>query len=248
MPHKFNGAHRDKFEKTQYLVTNASEYNEALRRRADLTVWVSNDVAKNWSSPPRKARGGQPLYSDLAIGICLTLRVVFRLPLKQIQGFMRTIAKLMDLDLVVPDFSTLPPRGKDLKIAQNRHPSDKPITLILGSTGLQMHGGKKPRKIWRKLHIALDPDTGEIAASELTTEHVGDETALPGLLAKADAEVERFVADGAHDGQGVLGCLVFKYGPDIELIIPPPKNAVHGYNLQRNNHIERIAEHGRMKW
>jgi len=87
----------------------------------------------------------------------------------------------------------------------------------------EKHGGKKPRKTWRKLHIALDPDTGEIAASELTTEHVGDETALPALLAKADAEVERFLADGAYDGQGVYAFLVSKYGPDIELIIPPPK-------------------------
>ncbi len=238
MPHKFNDAHRDKFEKARYRVTNASEYNESLRRRGDLTVWVADDVAKNWSSPPRKTRGGQPLYSDLAIEICLSLRVVFRLPLRQTQGFMRSIAKLMDLNLLVPDFSTLSRRGKGLKIASNQRVSAQPITLIVDSTGLQMHGGndwcakkyggKKPRKTWRKLHVALDPDSGEIAASELTIEHVGDETALPSLLAKTDAEVERFLADGACDGQGVYECLASKYGPDIEFIKPPPKNAVIG--------------------
>ncbi len=258
MPHKFNDAHRDKFEKARYRVTNASEYNESLRRRGDLTVWVADDVAKSWAPPRRRTRGGQAVYSDLAIEICLTLRVVFRLPLRQTQGFMRSIAKLMDLDLVVPDYSTLSRRGKDLKIAQSRHPSDKPITLIVDSTGLQMHGGndwcskkhggKKPRKTWRKLHIGFDPDTGDIVASELTTEHVGDETALPGLLAKADAEVERFLADGAYDGQGVYECLASKYGPEIELIIPPPKNAVLGGNPQRDKHIKDIAKHGRMKW
>ncbi|MEP3331205.1 MAG: hypothetical protein ABJO34_12470, partial [Sedimentitalea sp.] len=66
-------------------------------------------------------------------------------------------------------------------------------------------------------------DTGEIVASELITEHVGDETALPGLLSKADADVARFLADGAYDGQGVYDCLAAKYGADIALIVPPPK-------------------------
>ena len=136
MPHKFNDAHRDKFEKARYRVTNTSDYNESLRRRGDLTVWVADDVARDWSSPPRKTRGGQPLYSELAIEICLTLRVVFRLPLRQTQGFMRSIVKLMDLDLPVPDYSTLSRRGKGLKIVQQRQASNKPITLIVDSTGL----------------------------------------------------------------------------------------------------------------
>jgi hypothetical protein len=223
-----------------------------------LTVWVSDDVAQNWSSPRRKTRGGQAFYSDLAIEICLTLRVVFRLALRQTQGFMRSIAKLMGLDLVVPDYSTLSRRGKGLKIVQNRRASDKPITLIVDSSGLKMrggsdwctekHGGKKARKTWRKLHIALDPDTGDITAAELTTERVGDETALPDLLTNIDVDVTRFLADGAYDGQGVVDCLVSKFGPEIEIIVPPPKDAVHGANALRNQHIDAIAEHGRMKW
>lgn len=258
MPYKFSDAHRAKFEKTRYRVANVAEYNESLRQRGDLTVWVSDDVAKTWSSPRRKTRGGQALYSDLAIEICLTLRVVFRLPLKQTQGFMRSIVKLMGLELVVPDYSTLSRRGKGVKVAQKRRASNKPVTLIVDSTGLKMHGGndwctekhggKKPRKTWRKLHIALDPVTGDILTEELTTEHVGDETALPDLLTNIDADVGRFLADGAYDGQGVVDCLVDKFGPEIEIIVPPPKNAVHGANAQRNQHMAAIAEQGRMKW
>ena len=112
MPHKFNDARRDKFPKAKYRVTNCSEYNESLRQRGDVTIWVSDDVVKKWASPRRKTRGGQARYSDLAIEICLTLRVVFRLPLRQTQGFVRSIAKLMGIDLAVPDFSTLSRRGK----------------------------------------------------------------------------------------------------------------------------------------
>jgi hypothetical protein len=66
---------------------NAAENNESLRRRGDLTVWVADDVAKMWSSPRRKTQGGWALYSDLAIEICMTLRVVFRLLLRQTQRF-----------------------------------------------------------------------------------------------------------------------------------------------------------------
>ncbi|WP_372574856.1 transposase [Ruegeria jejuensis] len=99
---------------------NCSEYNESLQQRGDVTLWVSDDVVQNWAPPRRKTRGGQARYSDLAIEICLTLRVVFRIPLRQTQGFMRSIAKLMGLNLAMPDYSTLSRRGKGLMIAQNR--------------------------------------------------------------------------------------------------------------------------------
>ncbi len=258
MPHKFNDARRDKFPKAKYRVTNCSKYNESLRRRGDVTIWVSEDVVENWASPRRKTRGGQSRYSDLAIEICLTLRVVFRLPLRQTQGFVRSIARLMGMDLVVPDFSTLSRRGKGLRIAQNLRAASKPITLIVDSTGLKVcgdngwheekHGTRKARKTWRKLHIGLDPETGDILASKLTTEHVGDETALPKLLTDVNADASRFLADGAYDGQGVVDCLEDKFGSGIEIIIPPPKNAVHGKNALRNHHINAIAQHGRMSW
>jgi len=77
MPYKFDDACRDKFDKARYRVVNASEYIESLRQPGDLTVWVSDDVAKFWTPPRRRNRGGQAVYSDPAIEICLTLRAVF---------------------------------------------------------------------------------------------------------------------------------------------------------------------------
>jgi hypothetical protein len=68
------------------------------------------------------------------------------------------------------------------------------------------------------------------------------------LLADVDVNVERFLADGAYDGKGVYRWLVSRFGLDIKLVIPRPKNAVHGENPQRNQHIGDIAEHGRMTW
>ncbi len=255
MPYKFNDARRDKIPKAKYRVTNWSAYNKSLRRRGDLTVWVTDDVAQNWSAAHRKSRGGHARYSDLAIESCLTLRVVFRLALRQTQGFMRSIAQLMNLDLPVPDFSTLSCRGTSLNIQHPSHRSNGPITLIVDSTGLKMHGWNaekhgttKPRKTWRKLHLAFNPDTGDIVGSKLTTEHVGDETALPDLVREIDADVDRFLADGAYDGEGVSACLTARFGHKIEIIVPPPKNAVNGDNSQRNRHIDHIVEHGRLNW
>ena len=56
------------------------------------------------------------------------------------------------------------------------------------------------------------------------------------------------IGGGAYDGQGVVDCLVSRFGPEKEIVVPPPKNAVRGANTQRNQHIDTIAEHGRMNW
>ncbi len=97
MPHKFNADRRDKIPKQKQRVTNWCAYNEGLRRRGDLTVWISDDALAVWSAPTRTTPGGQPVYADLAIEMCLTLRMVFKQPLRQTQGLMRSIAKLLAL-------------------------------------------------------------------------------------------------------------------------------------------------------
>ncbi|AHG50067.1 transposase (plasmid) [Rhizobium leguminosarum bv. trifolii CB782] len=82
MPHK-NEDRRYKIAKQKFKVTNWPAYNESLRRRGDLTVWVSDEALSQWSASLRASRGGQPKYSDLAIAMCLTVRVVYDLPLRQ---------------------------------------------------------------------------------------------------------------------------------------------------------------------
>ena len=115
MPHKFNAARRHKFDKAQYRVINWAEYNESLRQRGDLTIWVSEEAQSVWSAPRRTSRGGQRRYSDLAIETCLTLRTAYRLGLRQTQGLMGSIGTLMGLDIRVPDFSTLSRSRKRLE-------------------------------------------------------------------------------------------------------------------------------------
>ena len=141
MPHKFNADRRVKIPKQKYRVANWAEYNESLRRRGDLTIWINEDALGLWLAPRRTTRGGRRHYSDLAIELCLTLGVVFKQPLRQTQGLMRSIAKLLRVEITVPDFSTLSRRGDGLQMS--RQPisrSNKPIHLTVDSTGLKIFG------------------------------------------------------------------------------------------------------------
>ena len=264
MPHKFNADHRDKIPKQKYRVTNWSEYNQSLRQRGDLTVWVSEDVLDLWSAPRRRTRGGQSRYSDLAIETCLALGMFFKQPLRQAQGLMRSIAKLLGIEITVPNFSTLSRRGGGLKMS--RQPisrSGEPIHLVVDSTGLKVfgegdwleekHRTKRKRRSWRKLHLGLDLNSGEIVCSELTTQDVGDPTALPDMLGQIDGQVEQFTADGAYDGEPSYALLAARFGPMVTVTIPPPKNAVMSPDAAkaptaRDCHIVEIASHGRMAW
>jgi len=264
MPHKFNTDRRDQIPKQKHRVTNWTEYNEGLRRRGDLAVWISEDALALWSAPRRTTRGGQPRYSDLAIEMCLTLGVVFTQPLRQTQGLMRSLAKLLGVEIAVPDFSTLSRRGKGLTLRiKPTSKSGKPVQLVVDSTGLKIfgegdwleakHKNKAKRKSWRKLHLGLDLVSGEIACSDLTADDIGDSTALPELLDQVDGPVDQFLADGAYDGSSTRDLLVERFGAMIEIAIPPPKNATFSPNAAqhltaRDRAIAQIKAHGRMAW
>jgi|GEM_PF-1316440 len=118
MPHKFNASRRLKFAKKRYRVTNWSSYNESLRQRGDATVWLSPEVEDGWRAERRKSRGGQLVYSDLAITVCLILGMVYKQPLRQTEGLVRGLVRLMGLDLSVPGFSTLSRRGAGLSLSE----------------------------------------------------------------------------------------------------------------------------------
>ncbi len=264
MPHKFNANRRGKIPKQKYRVSNWASYNESLRRRGDLTVWVSEEALGLWRAPRRATRGGQRTYSDLAIEICLTLSAVFKQPLRQTQGFMRSIATLLGVEIAVPDFSTLSRRGKGLTLPATRKTDrSDPVHLVVDSTGLKVfgegewlekkHKTKRKRRSWRKLHLGLDLVSGEIVCSDLTTDDVGDPTALPDLLDQVDGPVALFLADGAYDGEPTSDLLTARFGSMIEATIPPPKNAILSPNPAQNpsirdRHIADIRAHGRMAW
>ena len=99
MPFKHNAGVRHKFPKAKYAVKNWAAYNEYLRLRGDVLIWFDPEFLSGWRAGGRRKWGGQLIYSHIAIELCLTLRVVFGLPLRQTQGFVRSRFRLMDLRL-----------------------------------------------------------------------------------------------------------------------------------------------------
>jgi hypothetical protein len=141
MPHKFNADRRDKIPKQKRRVTNCAAYDESLRMRGDLTVWISEEARALWAAAPRTTPGGQAVYSDLAIELCLTLGMIFKQPLRQTQGLMRSIAGLLGVEIEVPHFTTLSRRGNGLSLSPKAlSKSTEPVHLVVDRTGLKVFG------------------------------------------------------------------------------------------------------------
>jgi IS5 family transposase len=130
-------------------------------------------------------------YSDLSIETALTFRAVFRLALRQSEGLIGSIMKMMEIDLPVPDHTTLNRRACGLPICKSTRSGRSELHLIVDSTGLKLRGadecllekhGTAKRRAWRKLHIGIDAASGEIVAFDLTDKNVDDASHVPTLL------------------------------------------------------------------
>jgi hypothetical protein len=171
---------------TKYKTTNWSAYNDSLKRRGSLLIWF--DPVMVWVPPPSGTRGR---LSDAAIQACLTLKVLFGMPLRQTTGFVQSLLRLIGLGWSVPDFSTLCRRQKTLNVSLPYRGGTGRLNLVIDSTGIKAegesewtarkHGGPK-RRIWRKIHIGIDEETLEVRAIKVTTSTVGDAPMLPELL------------------------------------------------------------------
>ena len=153
-----------KYAKSRYRIGNWPEYEAGLRRRGDLTVWLSEDAINSWREPLRET-------------------------------------------------------GKD-----------QPIHILIDSTGLRIHVGpvRKPpkRRAWRKLHLAVDAENGEIVASDLTSRRTRDGARVCALLEQIDNQVAALSADGAYDATGVYEAAQEKGdGKRVRVLISPGRNA-----------------------
>jgi transposase len=175
---------------------------------------------------------------------------------------MASIFGLLGVTLRTPDHSTLSRRASTMKsIFRGCVLPDGPIHLLIDSTGLKVFGagewlqekhGTKARRTWKKLHLAMDADTGTVMASTLTGNDVGDPSQVAPLLDQIEATIVSVTADGAYDGMPTYD-VVAGHGEDIQVIIPPHVTAVLSAEAestpsQRDQHILSIAALGRLGW
>jgi len=190
-----------KYAKSRYRVRNWAEYEAGLQKRGDLTVWLSDDALDSWRATPSGKPGGQRTYADIAIEAALTIRMVFHLPLRQTEGFLRSLAQMLEVEIPVPDHTTLSRRLQKLgEIRFRKLTTARPIHLLIDSTGLRIHVGhlRKPpkRRAWRKLHLAVDADTGEIVASDLSLTRSHAPTPHGGVAARLSRAAVRVISCG----------------------------------------------------
>lgn len=93
-----------------------------------------------WEAAPSGRRGRQQTYSAAAIQMCLTIKVLFGLALRQTTGFVTSLLKLAGLDWSVPDSSTLSRRQKTIAVNIPYHGSQGPLHLLIDSTGIKVEG------------------------------------------------------------------------------------------------------------
>src|SRR5215204_1147468 len=268
LPFKLNQNRRHHIPRQRRKVTNWPACDASLRQRGSLTVWVTEEAIASWRAEPRSTRGGQPWYSPLAILTALTLRAVFRLAYQQTEGLIGSLMRLLGLDLPVPDHTTLSRRAATLEVPRPRSGSSpdaggeaEPLHLLVDSTGLKLCGpgewliekhGTKTRRSWRKLHIGVDADTGQIVAAALTTNDVDDGSQAGPLLDQVAGPVTSFTGDGAYDQDGVYASVAERHS-EAAVVVPPRASAVPSQTAehaptQRDRHLQHIADHGRMAW
>jgi len=235
-----------------------------LVNRYALTFWISEDVQEVWEYTGPPQRGAQFEYSDVAIETVLTLKELFHLTNRGVEGFVRSLFELMGLDLSVPDHTTLSTRGKTLGVEIPKRMKG-PVTITVDSSGLKVYGegewkvrkhGWSKRRTWCKFHLMIEPESGEIGAVCLTGADVHDSQAVESMLEQLPPEVEitRFIGDGGYDTWGTYESIQVR-APDADILIPPQKNAKikqHGNckskPLLRDETLRAIRKSGREKW
>ena len=254
-------ANRHPKYKTAYRVRNWREYEKSLRARGDITIWFSQEAIDAWTPTANGKRGGQPVYSDLAIETALMLRLLFHLPLRQTEGFLGSILRLMGLDHPCPDHTTLSRRNRTIEVRRHlNNLPDGPLSFIVDSTGLKICGqgewytqkhGVKYRKHWKKLHLGVD-ENGWILACMITDSSYQDPSQVPDLLGQVGSPIRQFVGDGIYDQEPVYGA-VEQHSPGAMVVVPPRRDAVTsaketGSYSQRDSHVEAIKQVGRFQW
>lgn len=264
MPNKYPNKKGWDVPKQKHKVTNWTEYNAALKRRGDITVWLSEGAIAKWYEKDRVYDGtGTPqLFTDFAIITCHEIRQVYRLPLRQSEGFINSLFSLMNIPLRCPNFSTLSKRLSVLNIRSPRYKKtdradDTIHAIAIDSTGLKRFGRGEwheqkyklsNKSSWRKLHLAVNEEH-YIEGCGLTDRFCHDDRQVAPLLEQIEKPIDHFTADGAYDETPVYDA-VTNHSPDVDVVIPPQSNAVLNGNSAplRNRNIEEIKDHGRMHW
>lgn len=217
-----------------YRVRNWKEYNQSLVQRGSITLWVSKEVIEKWKTSEKTGKRGRPKeYADEIIQCILCLKAVYNLPFRAVEGFVKSLFLLQGMVLKIPDYSSLCKRQKHLTITLPKGSrSSEGLHLVIDTTGLKVFGegewkvrqhGVVKKRLWRKLHLAINSKTQMIEAIELTELGVQDSEGFSRLLNQIENPVETTIGDGSYDRFSCYEAIEKRGGRGI---FPPQHNAV----------------------
>lgn len=260
--------HKQKSEgkKKQYKVRNWKEYNEALVNRGRILFWITEEAMQDWLEKQRTGKRGKPkVFSNTAVQTALTVQQVFHMPLRQTAGFLTSIFGVLGLTLPTPDYTTLCKRTKSLTVTIRVRPiRNEPIHIVVDGTGVKVYGegewkirqhGWSKHRTWKKLHIGVDEENGDILLGEVTGNDTADGDMLATLLDQLPegTVVNQVSADGAYDQRKCYEALRTR---NIRRVAIPPRHGAriwrhgntHGERHIRDENLRRIRNIGRKGW
>ncbi len=239
--------------KAKYSIRNWGDYNRALVQRGSLTIWFSPESIEKWLAGKEGKRGRPRVYSNDAILCALILKAVYHVPFRQLRGLLQSLIQLLGISLPIPCYTRMCRRAKDLGQKNQKLSSKRPTDVVFDSTGLKVYGegewkvrqhGVSKRRTWRKIHLAVCPESHDIILECTTGNDVADCEVIPQMEDSLPDSVERGYGDGAYDKEC---CYQAFYELGIDPVIPPQKNAVlqneeaKPWMQSRNNALKEIV-------
>ena len=251
--------------KRTHRVLNHPQYNKALAKRGDLTLWINEEVLECWHAVPTGKPGRPRIYSDAAIQAILLLNIVLRSNYRAITETVASLLQMMRVTLPIPSYTTLSRRLGTLVINLPRLSAPtEPLVIAIDSTGLKIYGegewkvrqhGAGKRRTWLKCHIAIDVETLKIVAITSTPSNVHDCEVVEELLGQIPNPLRAAAFDGAYDTADTFSELDKR---ECQALIPPRDNAVpwpeeikgapNPGAATRNAILECIAKFGTKEW
>lgn len=253
-------------KKDSYRIRNWKQYNQSLVNRGSITFWFSDEAVTKWYSAERPEKPGRPdVYSDDTIRCALIIKVVFHVALRQLQGLIMSLIKMLGVDVVCPHYSVFSRRAKDLNIPMRKFlKRGEHLNVIFDSTGIKVFGegewkvrkhGYSKRRTWRKVHVGICADSGQVIVSAVTSNDVSDDMAMLHMMDALDGvSLCNVLGDGAYD---TIDCREAIHDRGGRQIIPPKRTA----RVQRKdpipcllprdvaiNRINELGAEGRAQW
>ena len=226
---------------------NWRQYNKSLVQRGSLTFLIDPQSMKSMVPKAKKGRGRPLEFFAQFIEMLLMIKIHFRLPYRQLDGFSRSLLEQMKHLAKVPTYSLICKRARQLALCLPKLSTRQPTTVIVDATGIKVqgegewkvkvHGKGRPRK-WIKIHVAIDAKTQEVVGEITTEASVDDGKAFPVLIDQVPNRMQTVIGDGAYDDKEVRELIKKKGGKGL---IPPPSNAVcHGTDPDRDHAVLTI--------